>query len=181
MKRISKILIALAVIFAIAVTACFTGKTLLFNEKLKVVNYWTVRAYTGDRISINMLVTVDGKPAEVVNNKQEYRLKYNGETTTLKDHASNYDTYEYPLLIKYKNGDIPLNITVNHWNWWEIVESNLYIDIDTKSNTYTTHEKYKYTAEAHASPVYYYISHECEPEETFSYIDSINLYAGCKG
>ena len=145
------------------------------------MNWWSVRAYAGDRIVVNMHITVNGKPAEVVNGKSNYKLSKHDSYTSLKERANEYDTFEYPLLIKSDDVTIPLNITVNHWNWWEIVESDLYIDIDTKTKAYTVYEEYEYTAEAQVAPVYYYISHENEPKETIKGIDVINAYAGCKG
>ena len=177
-----KIIITVLALFIVIVAAgSFAGKTLLFNDDLKILNYYTVRAYTGDRITINMHVTVDGKPVETVSDKRNMRLDFNGSYTELKDRAASYDTYEYPMIINSRDRGIPLNITVRHWNWWEIIESDLYIDIDTDSNTYTTHEEYKYTAESQSIPVYYYIKHESSPEETFGGIESIDISAGYRG
>ena len=177
-----KIIITVVVsILVVAAALIATSKAFLFNDKLGQVNYWTVRAYTGDRITLNMHVKVDGKPAEVTNKKLDFCLSNHDGCTVLKDRANMYDTFEYPILIKNGGKDIPLNITVNHWNWWEIVESDLYIDIDSKAEEYTVNEEYEYTAESQSVPVVYYIAKEKEPTETVSGIESIDIYAGCKG
>ena len=57
------------------------------------------------------------------------------------------------------------------------MESDLYIAVDTKAKTYTTYEKYGYTAEY---PIYHY-QKETEPKETINGINRIALYAGPKG
>ena len=136
------------------------------------------RLYSGDRITINMHITVNGKPAKIINNKNDFDLIHKKDYTVLSAKADDYDNYEYDLLIE--NGDdksIPLDITVCHWDWWEIMKSDLYIDIDTKTSTYKTHEKYMTTAE---NPLYH-ISIRTEPEREIKIINKIEINAGSKG
>ena len=177
MKKKTKIVIVAAVLTAIILVCVFAGKAILFNDKLNAVNYFSVRAYKGDRITVNMHITVDGKPVEVISDEEEQRLTYIDGCTTLKALANSYDTYEYSLRIKADNSFIPLNITARHWNWWEITESDLFIDIDTATNTFTVSENYKYTAEL----PYYHIECVSEPKQTFEGIESIPVSVGPKG
>ena len=136
------------------------------------------RLYNGDRITVNMHITVNGESAKVINNKNEFDLTYKENYTTLSAKANRYDNYEYDLLIE--NGDnekIPLNITVCHWDWWEITRSDLYIDIDTKTKSYNTHERYITTSE---NPLYH-ISIKTEPNRKLNYNGKIEINAGSKG
>ena len=175
MKKAIKASIIFVLVVAVIVVAVkiTIGFTLPFGKAN--VSWLNTRAYQGNRITINMHVTIDGKEANI--SSDSHFLKHRDGYTVLKDRANSYDTYKYPLIIEGENTRIPLNITVNHWNWWEIVESDLYIDIDTKSNTYTIYENYGFTAEY---PVYHWET-EKEPEQTVNGIEHIDEYAGCKG
>lgn len=130
------------------------------------------RLYLGDRIKVNMYITVDGKSAEISkNDTMTYKIKKGNGCYTISHRANEYDTFEYSLLINEK---IPLNLCCNHWNWWEITRSNLYIDIDTKVKTYTYYEEYSYTS-------YYHIEEVKEKKEIINGIDSIYTNFGPKG
>ena len=167
---ISGIIIAIILIILIFVKS-------VFGLKPDDASWLNVRAYQGNRITVNMHITIDGAPANLKQNGIGYTLKSNDGFQTLTDRANDYNTYDYSLIINNNDKSIPLHITVNHWNWWEIVESDLYIDIDTKSNSYKTHETYRYTAEY---PIYHYET-ESESEQTIEGIENIEIYAGCKG
>lgn len=179
------------------IATIFTAKS-VYND---MPSSWLgTRSYKGDRITVNMYITVDGKKAQItknddteyilhMNNDSEYNPysyddnKYNlhmyDDRTVLTARANDYNTYGYFMLI---NGNIPLNITARHWNWWEITKSNLYIDIDTKNNSYTVYENYKYTKEsAVANSAVYSIDEVEEPKETFKGIESIDVNIGPKG
>ena len=172
-----RIIIVAVVLIVIIITPVIVIKSVL-GFKPQDASWLNVRAYQGNRITVNLHVTMDEKPAKLKKNGIGFNLKNNDGFQTLTDRANDYDTYEYSLKINRDNGQfIPLNITVNHWDWWQIVESDLYIDIDTKTNSYKTHETYRYTAE---NPIYHYET-ESEPEQTVEGIESIEEYAGCKG
>lgn len=142
------------------------------------VSWWNTRSYMGDRITVNMHITVDGMQAEFIDDSyKSFSLILKDGYTELTDRANEYDTYEYKLKIKNNDGNIPLIIIANHWNWWEITESDLYIDIDTKSGTYTTYEEYGYTAE---NPTYHWKKVK-EAKETHKGLNTINVYIGPKG
>lgn|GEM_PF-6207103 len=176
-KKRKRIIIVAVVLIVIIVSPVIVIKS-IFGFKPDDASWLNVRTYQGNRITVNLYVTVDGEPAKLIKNGIGYNLKNNDGSQTLADRANDYNTYEYSLKINSGKGkSIPLNITVNHWNWWEIVESDLYIDIDTKSNSYKTHETYRYTAEY---PIYHYET-ESEPEQTIEGIESIEISAGCKG
>ncbi len=61
------------------------------------------------------------------------------------------------------------------WNWWDVQNINLYIDIDTKKNEYKTYEEYSHITEECN------IINESEPEETYEISDINYISVGCKG
>lgn len=133
------------------------------------------RLYQGQRLVIQLHITVDGEPAEVSKNDNwVYFLYSSDDVAVISARADSYETYEYSVLI---NDEIPLNITARHWNWWEITRSDVFLDIDTKTDTYTVYENYSYTAE---SPTYH-IEKVSEPKETFEGTEAINVSIGPKG
>ena len=175
-RKKKRIIIATVVLMIVIILPVLVIKS-VFGFQPDDASWFNVRAYQGNRITVNLYVTVDGNPAKLTKNGIGFHLESNDGFHTLTDRANEYNTYEYALTIHHTGRSIPLLITVNHWNWWEIVESDLYIDIDTKTNTYKTHETYRYTAE---SPLYHY-EKEAEPEQTAEGIESIEIRAGCKG
>ena len=63
------------------------------------------------------------------------------------------------------------------WNWWDVQNINLYLDIDTAKNEYKTREEYSYISEQ----ADYTAINESEPASTYE-IDGINFISvGCKG
>lgn len=126
-----------------------------------------VRLYVGDRNITNLHINVDGKPAKVVKaDKGLYKLIPQKYGAKIVHKARNYDVYEYRMLI---NNKYSLKLNYQHFNWWEILRTDIYIDIDTKSDAYKIIEKYKYTAE---SPVYHIESGTKDtPSNNINYID----------
>ena len=155
---------------------------LLLLLLFKPTTWLGVRIYQGARITVNLHITVDGSPTTVSTDSTTFSLINKKDRAVIKDRANDYDNYFYPLRIETKNeNNIPLNIEVRHWNWWEVVKSDLYIDINTATNSYTTYEEYQYTAESQPPMVFYYISKKEEPKQTLESIEEININAGCKG
>ena len=166
------------IITAVVIAAIVVLRLVMPYNKANV-SWLSTRTYAGNRITIHLHITVDGEPAGMINNSELYHYKLIGKNDcyTISDRANEYDNYEYYLLITDKSNTIPLHITVNHWNWWEILESDLYIDIDTKNNTYTTSEKYGFSAE---SPVYHWETGE-KTVQKHKLTGGIDIYAGNKG
>ena len=174
-KKRKWIIIAVVMLIVIILPIIVIKSVLGFKPN---ADWLSVRAYQGDRVTVNLHITVDGEPAKVTKNGFGFNLKKNEDFQTLTDRANEYNDYEYAMLIENYNGNsIPLKVTVRHWDWWQIVESDLYIDIDTKTSSYKTHETYCFTAE---NPTYHY-KKVTEPEKTVKGIESIDEYAGCKG
>lgn len=132
------------------------------------------RIYQGNRITINLHIDVDGKVANITKTNSGFQLKTTDYGAIIFDRANNYDTYQYDLLI---NNSIPVTIKANHWNWWEITKSDVYISIDTNSGTYTISEDYRYTKE---QPTYH-IEKIHEDKIVVDRIDSVLFYIGPKG
>lgn len=138
-------------------------------------SYLGTRLYQGQRIAVQLNITVDGESANISKNDEEaYSLINSDDVFKLSAKADSYDTYEYSLLI---NDEIPLHITARHWNWWEIIRSKLYIDINTQTNSYTVFEEYYYTAELPN----YHIQNVTEPKESFDLNREIYVSIGPKG
>lgn len=177
-NKIRKRIIIVAVVLIVIIVSPVIVVKSVFGFKPQDASWINVRAYQGNRITVNLYVTIDGEPAKLTKSGSGFKLENNDGFQTLTDRANDYNTYEYSLKVNSDNGQsIPLNITVNHWDWWQIVESDLYIDIVTKTNSYKTHETYRYTTE---SPIYHYET-ETEAEQTNEGIESIEIFAGCKG
>lgn len=106
------------------------------------------RAYTGNRIVVNIHTTVDGKSVYVYKNddlksaEEEYIENANDISTisnkenynVLKCLTYGYGPHDFYLLIDNK---YPIVINMYQYNWWDIQRSDLYIDIDTKNDTMT--------------------------------------------
>ena len=159
------------------------GLTAALFVKTERISWFSVRAYRGDRITVNLHLTIDGeKPDVEISEDSGFRLYNDEKETVLKALADSYDTYECSLFLKGKGKSIPLKLIVRHWNWWEIIESDLYIDIDTKTNSYTTYEIYRYTAETDDfGNINYHYKTEKKPKETIEGIENIEISAGYKG
>jgi hypothetical protein len=165
MKKIIKIIIPIILIF-IVLLICFD-----------VDSYLGVRLYQGSRITVNLYVTVDGKSVNVTEDENTDFLVDNGDYSTIKDRANDYATYTYNMYIN----DIPFCVTVRHWNWWEILKCDLYVDIDTQSNSYTTYQTYTITEESDICGINYHTeSYETE-KETYNDLDCIDVSAGYLG
>jgi hypothetical protein len=168
MKKIIKIIISIVLIFVVSFVCyiCFD-----------VNSYLGVRLYPGSRITVNLYVTVDGESVNVTKDDNTYFLIDNGDYSTIKDRANDYDTYTYNMYIN----DIPFYVTVRHWNWWEILKCDLYIDIDTQSNSYTTYQTYTITEESDICGTNYHTESYDTEKETYNDLDCINVSAGYLG
>lgn len=167
MKKKSKIIISF--------TSVLLAFVLVFNIFYMPFTWLGTRVYAGSRIICNIHITVDGEKANISKNDSFlYILLDKNYGEKLVDRANEYNTFKYKLKINNEND---LIITANHWNWWEITRSDLYIDIDTNSNTYTAYEEYKYTAELPC----YHIQYENEEKQEYSFDNVVNISIGPKG
>ena len=133
------------------------------------------RLYTGDRLTIDLYVTVDGEAGTIENAGEKYDLIDKKDHCVLKERANEYGPYDFSLIIVYGNNkSIPLTLKYYHYNWWEIIKSNLYIDINTENNSYTIREEYKYTPDSFLC----HFKKVAESSETINGFNTIETYIG---
>lgn len=177
MSKCRKVFLSIsAVFFALFIIVCVQNGVELFQS-----SYFYYRVYKGDRITINLTATTDGKLMESDNIKAYATYGRNSENTVLVQDNDDCVT----LLVKAGDcGEYLVNTEIDEyhfvframqWNWWDVQNINLYIDIDTKKNEYKTYEEYSH------------ITEECniingrEPEETYEISDINYISVGCKG
>lgn len=172
-RKKSAIVVSVIVIFAFVI---LIGVRLYSNHTMPC-DWLGTRLYQGDRIQCHLYVEVDGESAQIVKNDNiKYDFKETKKGFVISHRANDYDSYEYNLLV---NDSIPLSITANHFNWWEITNSDVYLSIDTNEKKYTISEYYCYTAEN--SSYVYSIKSVQEDERQYDYTDSIEFNIGPKG
>lgn len=111
------------------------------------------RAYTGNRIIVNIHARIDGKSVSVtkrsdlkLSEEEQYENANDISTVSSKEDynvlkcpADCYGPHNFYLLVDNK---YPIVINMYQWNWWDIQRSDLYIDIDTKNNCMTYYDEY---------------------------------------
>lgn len=135
MRNNRPIIIGISLILAVVICVlCFT--------RFFIPTTIGVRMYQGPRLTIQMHISVDGKSVDVIKtDESKAKLKNKGSFIVLTDRMNAGGEFIYRLKVK----DIPITLDVYHYDWWEVIESNLYIDINTKDNTYTISENYLHT------------------------------------
>lgn len=177
MSKRKKVFLSIsAVFFALFIIVCVQNGVELFQS-----SYFYYRAYKGDRITINLTATIGGKLMESDNIKAYATYERNSENTVLVQDNDDCVT----LLVKAGDyGEYLVNTEIDEyhfvframqWNWWDVQNINLYIDIDTKKNEYKTYEEYSHITEECN------IINESEPEETYEISDINYISVGCKG
>ncbi len=176
-KRKKVFLSIIAVLLVIFIYVCVQNGVELFQSSC-----FYYRAYKGDRITINLTATIDGKPvkADDIEAKTAYLDRSEWNSVPVKDNGND-------IIISIRAngyGDYHINVNIcgysfmleaYQWNWWDVQNSNLYIHIDTKKNEYKTYEEYSHMSEECN------IINESEPEATYEIGDINYISVGCKG
>lgn len=165
-------------IIAIVALALICAVLIVLLIKPPFLSWATVRLYLGDRTKINFHVASDGKPTSMTRSENgEYRLSGSPGSYTFSARTNDYAIYEYELMIDPGDGNmIPLSISYQHFNWWEIMEGEVYIDFNTENKNYSIKQEYKYTAD---EPDYHYET-ITKPEMTLAVTGSIHLNLDCR-
>ncbi|MDE6110433.1 MAG: hypothetical protein K2F65_00820, partial [Eubacterium sp.] len=139
------------------------------------------RFYKGDRITINITATIDGEFIESDNIKSYVTSDGNSEKTVLiKDNddsvmlsvkAGEYGEY----LVNTEICNYHFVFRAMQWNWWDVQNINLSVDIDTEKKEYTTFEEYSHISEEGN------VVQASEPKETYEITDINHINVGCKG
>ncbi|MCM1113981.1 MAG: hypothetical protein NC397_00635 [Clostridium sp.] len=149
--------------------------------------------YYGDRITVNLYVTIDGEPVKTEdiqvrmsneiyvdnvyaskdNEENTIKVTDNGEYTSFSVKADSYGDYNMYADI----AGCAFHLFAYQWNWWDVQRCNLYIDIDTKRNEFKVSETYSHISEEDG-----YKKIECSEPETVNEISAVNyITVGCKG
>ena len=135
-------------IIAIVALALICAVLIVLLIKPPFLSWATVRLYLGDRMTVSLHVTVDGTDASVSRESGDYRLSGSPGDYTLSARANDKEAYEYTLSVKSKSGEsFPVTVRYAHFNWWEIIEGDVTLEIDTETNRYKYHNTFTYTAE----------------------------------
>ena len=136
------------IIIPVVIIAVVCAVLLTLLIKPPFLNWLSVRLYLGDRFTMDLHVTVDGEDATVSRESGEYRLKGSSGNYTLSARANDKKSYEYELSVEGKNGDIfPVTVRYQHFNWWEIIDGDVTLEINTETNRYKYNGTFTYTAE----------------------------------
>lgn len=66
---------------------------------------------------------------------------------------------------------------VYQFDWWDVQESNLHIDINTEDDTYETYEDYSYIS----GNDFYKTIHDSENVQCYDLVNMNEIRIGCKG
>ena len=176
MSKRKKVIISITGIFLIF---CILFCVFLYENDL--FSYMHYRHYKDDRITINLTATIDGELIKSDKIKSDVTSDSFSENTVLikdKDNcvelsvkAGEYGEY----LISTEICDYHFDFRAMQWNWWDVQNINLTVDIDTKKNEYTTYEEYSHISEEGNVVI------ESEPKETYEISDTNYISVGCKG
>ncbi|MCM1285417.1 MAG: hypothetical protein NC213_01305 [Acetobacter sp.] len=146
------------------------------------------RVYTGNRITVNLHAAIDNEKvfADDISAQNLY-VQYIDNKEILKN--------EYDLSVKSKDdfvkfsikadsyGEHYMGVSINsynfvlrayQWNWWDVQNITLYIDINSKNNTFTFHQENSHISENMG----YIPDYESTKPETHSIDDVNNIFIG---
>lgn len=129
--------------------------------------------YRGPRLVVEIYVSVDGKNTAV---------KKADDTNSVVKNKDGYDVLTAKInecgYFEYKLDVDGMTVTLNgyHFEWWEVIESTLYLDINTEAQTYTVSENYFHTMQNN-----FFFCHRVTEKEyprTFEGLDDIKTNIG---
>lgn len=132
--------------------------------------------YSGDRITINLTTEIDNKAVHIdkkvmltddygkaVYNNDIVKVKEDGTKTVISVPAQSYGPYR----IKFNVNSIPFYLELYQFNWWDVQEIVLDINIDTENEMVFYNVKHTYLNEEALKETCYY-------NEEFSLDESYN-------
>lgn len=147
--------------FFISITAVFCALALAFYVFTYIDRWWYYRIhYHGDRITVMLSAAVDGRQINSENIKVKY-AQYNPEGDIYESGNGNIrlkedNGYSKFSIKAYGYGDYAVYtdidgyafyLTMYQWNWWDVQEIRLHIDIDTEKNTFSVNESHSNISE----------------------------------
>lgn len=127
MKR--KFLIILFIVISVlAVVLCFLCKPIYY------------RLYLGNRIMGNVQVTIDNKPITLDKNcfitvEDKHSVQQNGDALDIALRGGDYGNYGFEIEIP--NFSEKIRVTIMQFNWWNVINFDIDITVDTKSQNVT--------------------------------------------
>lgn len=124
------LIILFTVIAVLAFVLCFFCKPIYY------------RLYLGNRITGSVQLSVDGKLITLDENcfitvEDKHSVQQNGDALDIAFKGGDYGTYEFE--IEVPNFSERITVTIMQFNWWNVVDFDIDIAIDTanESVTYT--------------------------------------------
>lgn len=121
--------------------------------------------YSGDRITINLTTEIDNKAVHIdkkvmltddygkaVYNNDIVKVKENGTKTVISVPARSYGSYR----VKFNVNSIPFYLELYQFNWWDVQEIVLDINIDTENEMVFYNVKHTYLNEEALKETCYY-------------------------
>lgn len=117
----------------------------VFTETFIPYSQLFAKIYSGNRISAELNIYVDGVAAKITKaDDGDYLIEGTEYGAKLLHRANENDSYEYNLLV---NSKYKMKISAQHFNWWEIIKSTVYINIDSASASCFLTEKHSFTSD----------------------------------
>ncbi len=103
------------------------------------------RLYPGNRINGEVTVTIDGQPAQIVEDSiySAYKTRFNvtGNGFRLSTKGNKYGSYHYSFSVE-ELPDIQFAFYSYQFNWWNVTDFTLQYDIDTEANVVEYHAEH---------------------------------------
>ena len=137
MKR--KFLIIFFTVMAVfAVVLCFLCKPIYY------------RLYLGNRITGSVQLSVDGKLITLDENcfitvKDKHSVKQNGDALDIAFRGGDYGSYGFE--VEVPNFSEKIRVTIMQFNWWNVVDFDIDIAVDTANESVTYNYFYTTIAE----------------------------------
>lgn len=153
------IIMALSIIFIIAVIVIGIGPKELYYKVL----------YFDDRINISTKVYVDGKEVEI--DKDSIVIEGNDVSNKSIDIDNNtldvsYKGKQFSLYtIDFKAADYTFRIGMAHYNWWDVFNFDITVNVDTKNKKVSYESKGTHISEETWEEVEYDVSEESQIED----------------
>jgi hypothetical protein len=132
-------------------------------------NFYYRVLYFGDRIKVKTSVLIDGKEVEVDKNSIEINGAGVGKKT-VKTNKNNIDLSfkgnEFSLYtIDFKAGDYTFRVGIVHYDWWNVFNFDIAIDVDTEKNVVKYKSNGTYIDKSNWKETDYNVENENEIED----------------
>lgn len=140
----------IAIISAVVAVLCISAVLVgMFTTAFVEHSVLGAKLYRGDRITADLHIYVDSVAAEITKEDDgDYEIIGTDSGVRLLQKTNEEKTYEYNLLI---NGKYKMKFSIKRLNWWEVLNSDVTINIDSSTDSCFVSESYNYTTD---NPIY---------------------------